>query len=201
MRSAGKLVAGAESKALDWEHRSSGVGRESKGSRCKVDGETGAREDAKVEAEEDAVKERPLKKARRKEATIVAVDLQEMAPIDGVIEIQGDITSEATAREIIGHFSGELADIVVCDGAPDVTGMHDVDEYVQAQLLLSALNITTHVLRHGGACVAKVFRGKDITLLYAKLQIFFQGRRVREAKEQPKQQYRSVCRLQRIFST
>ena len=26
---------------------------------------------------------------------------------------------------------------MVCDGAPDVTGLHDMDEYVQAQLLLA----------------------------------------------------------------
>ena len=35
------------------------------------------------------------------------------------------------------HFEGERADLVVCDGAPDVTGLHDMDEYVQAQLLLA----------------------------------------------------------------
>ena len=28
----------------------------------------------------------------------------------------------------------EKADLVVCDGAPDVTGLHDMDEYIQAQL-------------------------------------------------------------------
>ena len=26
---------------------------------------------------------------------------------------------ESTAKEIIGHFEGEHADLVVCDGAPD----------------------------------------------------------------------------------
>ena len=25
----------------------------------------------------------------------------------------------------------------MCDGAPDVTGLHDMDEYIQAQLLLA----------------------------------------------------------------
>lgn len=54
-----------------------------------------------------------------------------------------------------------------------VTGLHDLDEYVQAQLLLAALNITTHVLAAGGTFVAKIFRGKDVTLLYAQLKIFF----------------------------
>ena len=62
---------------------------------------------------------------------IVAVDLQEMAPIGGVRQVQGDITSLATAERIISHFGGLKADLVVCDGAPDVTGLHDIDEFVQ----------------------------------------------------------------------
>ena len=53
--------------------------------------------------------------------------------------------------------------------------MHDIDEYVQAQLLLAAFNITTHVLRRGGTFVAKIFRGRDIQLLYAQMQCFFRS--------------------------
>ena len=113
-----------------------------------------------------------LKLAKDK-VKIVAVDLQEMAPIEGVECIKGDITNFSTAERIISYFSGKLADLVVCDGAPDVTGLHDIDEYVQAQLLLAALNITTNLLREGGTFVAKIFRGKDITLLYSQLKIFF----------------------------
>lgn len=108
-----------------------------------------------------------------KRSKIVAVDLQEMAPLPGVVQIQGDITKYSTVQEIICHFDGELADLVVCDGAPDVTGLHDMDEYIQAQLLLAALNITTHVLKEGGTFVAKIFRGRDITLMYSQLKIFF----------------------------
>ncbi|XP_064611326.1 tRNA (cytidine(32)/guanosine(34)-2'-O)-methyltransferase-like [Liolophura sinensis] len=109
----------------------------------------------------------------KSDAKIVAVDLQAMAPIPGVIQLQGDITKKSTAQAIIGHFEGEQADLVVCDGAPDVTGLHDIDEYIQAQLLLAALNITTHVLKKGGTFIAKIFRGKDVTLLYSQLKIFF----------------------------
>merc|ERR1712212_888725 len=96
-----------------------------------------------------------------------------MAPLPGVIQIQGDITKLSTAEAIIEHFLGESAQLVVCDGAPDVTGLHDLDEYIQAQLLLAALNITTHILKPGGTFVAKIFRGKDVTLLYAQLRLFF----------------------------
>ncbi len=107
------------------------------------------------------------------EAKIVSVDLQEMSPIKGVITLQGDITSYKTVDAVISACGGELADLVICDGAPDVTGLHDLDEYVQFQLLLSALNISTLLLRPGGTFVAKVFRGENIGLLIGKLRIFF----------------------------
>ncbi|GAX77137.1 hypothetical protein CEUSTIGMA_g4583.t1 [Chlamydomonas eustigma] len=104
---------------------------------------------------------------------IVAVDLQPMAPIEGVTQLQGDITSDETAAQVISHFEGHYADLVVCDGAPDVTGLHDLDEYVQAQLILAAVTIVTNVLQPGGVFVAKIFRGRDISLLYSQLRLFF----------------------------
>lgn len=105
---------------------------------------------------------------------IVAVDLQAMAPLPGVKQLQGDITKISTANDIIRYFDDEKAQLVICDGAPDVTGLHDIDEYIQAQLLLAALSITTHVLQEDGTFVAKIFRGKDTTLLYSQLKIFFE---------------------------
>lgn len=105
---------------------------------------------------------------------IVAVDLQEMAPIPGVAIVQGDITTVKTANEVISQLGDVKADIVVCDGAPDVTGLHELDEYMQHQLLLAALNITTFVLREGGTFVTKMFRGPNTPFLCAKSEIFFE---------------------------
>lgn len=97
-----------------------------------------------------------------------------MAPLDGVIQLQGDITKLETAESIISHFGDQKANLVICDGAPDVTGLHDIDEYIQSQLLLAALNITTHVLMKSGTFVAKIFRGKDTSLLFSQLSLFFE---------------------------
>eukprot|EP00112_Aurelia_sp_Birch-Aquarium-sp1_P013994 Seg2996.4 transcript_id=Seg2996.4/GoldUCD/mRNA.D3Y31 product="tRNA methyltransferase" protein_id=Seg2996.4/GoldUCD/D3Y31 len=116
------------------------------------------------------IEEKPNEKAM-----IVAVDLQAMAPLPGVVQIQGDITNVSTANEIISHFEGQEADLVVCDGAPDVTGLHDLDEFIQGQLLLAAFNITTHVLKPNGNFVAKIFRGKEVDLLWAQLSLFFKS--------------------------
>jgi tRNA (cytidine32/guanosine34-2'-O)-methyltransferase len=127
---------------------------------------------------------------------VVAVDLQEMAPIPGVVCHVGDITSKETAECIVAHFRGDLADLVVCDGAPDVTGLHDIDEYMQAQLLLAALNITTNVLRIGGNFVAKIFRGRDVSLLYSQLRCFFREVTVAKPKSSRNSSIESfvVCR-------
>ena len=93
--------------------------------------------------------------------------------LSGVTCIQGDITSSKTADEIIGHFDGEKADLVVCDGAPDVTGLHDLDEFVQSQLLLAAFNISSFVMRRGATFVAKIFRGRDSDLIFHQFKCFF----------------------------
>lgn len=105
---------------------------------------------------------------------IVAVDLQPMAPIDGVTTLQADITHSQTLKKILEIFGGERADFVCSDGAPDVTGLHDLDEYIQAQLILSALELATALLRPGGSFVAKVFRGRDIDLMYYQLGLLFE---------------------------
>lgn len=108
-----------------------------------------------------------------KDAKIVAVDLQPMSPIEGVIELQADITHPKTLQRIMEIFQGEKADFVCSDGAPDVTGLHDLDEYIQAQLILSALQLATCTLKEGGTFVAKIFRGRDIDLLYSQLGYLF----------------------------
>ncbi|KAI5778088.1 FtsJ-like methyltransferase-domain-containing protein [Geopyxis carbonaria] len=113
-------------------------------------------------------------------ATILALDLQPMTPLPNVTTLQADITHPSTLPLILHHFSGHLADLVLCDGAPDVTGLHDLDEYVQSSLLVAALNLATCTLREGGAFVAKIFRGRDSEVLFAQLRCLF--RRVTCAK-------------------
>jgi hypothetical protein len=46
------------------------------------------------------------------------------APLAGVTQLIGDITQTATAQAIVSHFAGDLAELVVCDGAPDGAGWY-----------------------------------------------------------------------------
>lgn len=107
------------------------------------------------------------------DSLIIAVDLQPMRPIPGVTQLRGDITSKETAEKIIELMNNEKADLVISDGAPDVTGLHDLDEYMQSQLVFAAFNISCFILKEGGTFMAKIFTGRDVHDLYSSLSPFF----------------------------
>ena len=85
----------------------------------------------------------------------------------------GDITTKETAEAVLDLFKGNEADLIVSDGAPDVTGFHEIDQYMQAQLLQAALTITQRMLREGGTFVAKFFKGADLSYLEVMMKQLF----------------------------
>ena len=104
---------------------------------------------------------------------IVAIDLRQIKPIDGVIQIKGDITSEETARDVIRRFNGEKADVVMSDPAPDCVGRIEFDEYFQHGLVRASLAIATMLLDDGGIFVSKIFRTRHIDSVLAQIGCFF----------------------------
>ncbi|GAB65662.1 ribosomal RNA methyltransferase [Plasmodium cynomolgi strain B] len=66
------------------------------------------------------------------------------------------------------------AHAVVSDGAPDITGMNDIDEFIQSQLILSSLKVCCSVLKIGGNFISKIFRGEHTGLLILHLNKFFE---------------------------
>jgi len=132
------------------------------------------------EPREDRPKRQPGQNVK-----IVAIDLQPMSPLEGIVTLRADITHPSTIPLLLKALDPESfdpaavtashpVDLVISDGAPDVTGLHDLDTYVQSQLLWAALNLALCVLKPGGKFVAKIFRGKDVDLLYAQLKIVFE---------------------------
>ena len=120
-----------------------------------------------------------------KDVKIVAIDLQPMSPLEGITTLKADITHPSTIQLLLKALdpdeydpsstsASHPVDLVLSDGAPDVTGLHDLDIYIQSQLLWAALNLALCVLKPGGKFVAKIFRGKDVDLLYAQLKLVFE---------------------------
>jgi len=54
-----------------------------------------------------------------------------------------------------------------------VTGFHDIDQYIQSQLIVAALNISNLVMKGKGIFLAKIFKGNDVKFLYSQFKLFF----------------------------
>ena len=94
-------------------------------------------------------------------------------PLEGVTLLVGDITTNKTAEEILAAL-GDFADVVLCDGAADVTGLRDIDEQLHFQLLSAAITLLPRLLRPNGNFLAKIFKGPNVEHLKSQLRTIFQ---------------------------
>ncbi|KAH7346460.1 uridine-2'-O--methyltransferase TRM7 [Rhexocercosporidium sp. MPI-PUGE-AT-0058] len=177
------LIKGEKFGRTAWEDRQEKIRQvllESTGKEPTVD-EIKQREIEAEKSNADVTEFKP-----RKDVKIVAIDLQPMSPLEGIVTLRADITHPATVPLLLraldptydptsqSQHAVNPVDLVISDGAPDVTGLHDLDIYVQSQLLFAALNLALCVLRPGGNFVAKIFRGRNVDLLFAQLKLFFE---------------------------
>ena len=103
---------------------------------------------------------------------VVAVDLQAIDPIPGVIAIQGDMTAPEVQAQMVEAVGGPV-DVVLSDAAPNTSGIRLRDHAFSVALVRTALDIARQVLRPGGHFVAKVFEGEDLPQLIADLRQAF----------------------------
>jgi len=104
-------------------------------------------------------------------ADVVAVDLNPMKPIEGVVFIRGDINDDETLRKI--REVHKEYDIVVCDAAPKITGHWTIDHLRSVELVRSAFRIARQVLKPGGNFVVKMFQGEESQKVFRELKPFF----------------------------
>jgi len=97
--------------------------------------------------------------------TIIALDLLEFEPIEGVTFIQGDFRDEAVLRKLEEAVAGRPVDVVVSDMAPNLSGIESSDSARIAHLVELAVEFASHHLVPGGALVCKVFHGSGYSQL------------------------------------
>ena len=90
---------------------------------------------------------------------VLGVDLNPIAPLEGVESIEGDLTDPEVQEEVkmqLGSIS-----VVVCDAAPKLSGHKSYDQARSVALGEEALAFACNVLKPGGNFVVKAFQGAD----------------------------------------
>ncbi len=100
--------------------------------------------------------------------TIIALDILDFEPIEGVHFIQGDFREESVLRELEAIVAGRPVDVVVSDMAPNLSGIESSDSARIAHLVELAVEFAQRHLKPDGALVCKVFHGSGYSQL-AKL--------------------------------
>jgi len=93
---------------------------------------------------------------------ILAVDILPIRRVNpNVITLIGDITTDKCRSQIRGEMQGAGADVVLCDGAPNVGASYDKDAYEQNEIALYSLRCATEHLKKDGTFVTKLYRSSD----------------------------------------
>lgn len=106
---------------------------------------------------------------------VIASDILEMDSLAGVEFVQGDFTEQSVLDELLGVLNGTLADVVISDMAPNMSGMVAVDIPKTMDLVELALDMARQVLKPGGVFVTKVFHGEGFDALLQELRRDFKA--------------------------
>ena len=110
---------------------------------------------------------------------VVAVDVNEFELLEGVVQLQADVTDPA-AENAIREALGGAADLVISDMAPPASGHRATDHLRIIALVEAAADLAAGLMAPDGAFVAKVWQGGADSELLALLKRDY--RKVRHAK-------------------
>jgi 23S rRNA (uridine2552-2'-O)-methyltransferase len=107
------------------------------------------------------------------DGVVVALDLLEMAPLPGVTFIQGDFQDSDIEEQLTGALGGRLADLVISDMAPNISGVKVLDQSRWLNLAELALDFAVSHMKVGGHLVVKCFEGVGSDEFKSQVQQYF----------------------------
>jgi 23S rRNA (uridine2552-2'-O)-methyltransferase len=111
---------------------------------------------------------------------VVASDVLPMEPLKNVDFIQGDFTDEAVLNQILARLEGRKPDLILCDIAPNISGIDVADQASSIYLVELALDMARQVLKPKGDFVAKVFQGAGSEAYLKELRSSFEKLMIRK---------------------
>ena len=114
------------------------------------------------------------------EGQLCGVDLNPIAPLEGVISFIGDFTSPEIQEKV--RAAMPVVNVVVCDAAPHLSGAKSYDQARIMALNEDALMFAASLLKQGGNLVMKSFHGADFNELLELVKERFYSVRVIRSK-------------------
>jgi 23S rRNA (uridine2552-2'-O)-methyltransferase len=106
---------------------------------------------------------------------IIALDLLPMEPIEGVTFIQGDFREANVLEQLTQAMQGRLADVVISDMAPNLSGIASADAARIENLVELAIEFSQNHMKPQGTLVAKVFHGGSYNEVVQHFKTAFQS--------------------------
>ena len=114
------------------------------------------------------------------EGRVLGIDLNPIAPIEGVETIVGDLTDPALPARVKDALG--VVNVVVADASPKLSGQRSYDQARAVALGEQALAFACAVLKPGGNFVVKSFQGEDFSEFLAEVRTKFRSARTYQAK-------------------
>lgn len=113
---------------------------------------------------------------------VLALDLLDMEPLEGVEFVQGDFTEDEALHALETLLDGRQVDLVLSDMAPNMSGMSTIDQARAMYLAELALEFVRSHLKPGGDYVVKLFQGTDFDGYVREVRSLFGKVQVRKPK-------------------
>ena len=111
---------------------------------------------------------------------VIATDILPMDPLKNVDFILGDFTEQAVVDQILARLENRKPDLIICDIAPNISGIDVADQAASMYLVELALDMARQVLKPKGDFVAKVFQGAGSDAYLKELRRSFEKLLIRK---------------------
>jgi len=111
---------------------------------------------------------------------VLATDILPMDAMPNVDFIQGDFHDEAIVQQLLDWLGGGRFDLIICDIAPNLSGIDSADQAASIYFLELALDTVRRTLKPGAAFVAKMFQGAGSDQYLKELRTSFEKVSIRK---------------------
>jgi 23S rRNA (uridine2552-2'-O)-methyltransferase len=111
---------------------------------------------------------------------VVGVDLAQVDPPlenENVVSFTADLEDPDVCERVLEALGGQRADVVLCDAAPKLTGVRDVDRSAEERLLETVEGLLPRLLQTDGDLLLKILDGPEAQRVDRRIRESFEKAR------------------------